>query len=205
VEHGAHGDRAIKLVKEGKFAAEDYGVYSTMKHKGSELAPLGTFEKKVPADVVAKVKAKQADILSTASSPSRSTTASPSRPPSKGPMRCAGALFLRPALLALGLAGCAGVYKTGGADIGGTRLDDTPRIAVISAFEPELTLLLGRLQGPAQAQRQRRRVHHRHAARQAGRAVPLGHQHDQCVHEHAAGAGPLQHQRTSCSAASPAA
>jgi len=56
-------DRAIKLVKEGKFAAEDYGVYSTMKYKGSELAPLGTFEKKVPADIVAKVKAKEKDIL----------------------------------------------------------------------------------------------------------------------------------------------
>jgi len=56
-------DRAIKLVKEGKFTAEDYGPYSMMKHKGSELAPLGTFEKKVPADIVAKVKAKQADIL----------------------------------------------------------------------------------------------------------------------------------------------
>jgi basic membrane protein A len=56
-------DRAIKLVKEGKFKAEDYGPYSMMKHKGSELAPLGTFEKKVPADVVAKVKAKEKDIL----------------------------------------------------------------------------------------------------------------------------------------------
>lgn len=56
-------DRALKLVKDGKFAAEDYGTYSTMKHKGSSLAPLGTFEKKVPADVVAKVKAKEADIL----------------------------------------------------------------------------------------------------------------------------------------------
>jgi len=55
-------DRAIKLVKEGKFTAEDYGPYSMMKHKGSELAPLGTFEKKVPADVVAKVKAREADI-----------------------------------------------------------------------------------------------------------------------------------------------
>jgi len=55
-------DRAIKLVKEGKFTAEDYGPYSMMKHKGSELAPLGTFEKKVPADIVAKVKAKEADI-----------------------------------------------------------------------------------------------------------------------------------------------
>ena len=55
-------DRAIKLVKEGKFAAEDYGPYSMMKHKGSELAPLGTFEKKVPADLVAKVKAREAEI-----------------------------------------------------------------------------------------------------------------------------------------------
>ena len=56
-------DRAIKLVREGKFAAEDYGVYSTMKYKGSELAPLGTFEKKVPAAVVAKVRAKEKAIL----------------------------------------------------------------------------------------------------------------------------------------------
>ena len=50
-------------MKAGKFKAEDYGIYSTMKHKGSELAPLGTFAKKVPADVVAKVEAKQKAIL----------------------------------------------------------------------------------------------------------------------------------------------
>jgi len=56
-------DRAIKLVKEGKFKAEDYGPYSMMKHKGSELAPLGTFEKKIPADIVTKMKAKEKDIL----------------------------------------------------------------------------------------------------------------------------------------------
>jgi basic membrane lipoprotein Med (substrate-binding protein (PBP1-ABC) superfamily) len=56
-------DRALKLVKEGKFSAEDYGPYSMMKHKGSELAPLGTFEKKVPADIVKKVKAREAEIL----------------------------------------------------------------------------------------------------------------------------------------------
>ena len=35
-----------------------------MKYKGSELAPLGTFASKVPSDIVAKVKAKEADILS---------------------------------------------------------------------------------------------------------------------------------------------
>jgi basic membrane lipoprotein Med (substrate-binding protein (PBP1-ABC) superfamily) len=44
-------DRAIQAVKAGKFKAEDYGPYSMMKHKGSSLAPLGTFEKKVPADL----------------------------------------------------------------------------------------------------------------------------------------------------------
>jgi basic membrane lipoprotein Med (substrate-binding protein (PBP1-ABC) superfamily) len=56
-------DRAIKLEKEGKFTAEDYGQYSMMKYKGSSLAPLGTFEKKVPADIVAKVTAKEKAIL----------------------------------------------------------------------------------------------------------------------------------------------
>lgn len=55
-------DMAIKAVKAGSFKADDYGVYSTMKHKGSELAPLGTFASKVPADLVAKVKAKEAAI-----------------------------------------------------------------------------------------------------------------------------------------------
>lgn len=57
-------DLAIKKAKSGQFKGEDYGPYSMMKFKGSELAPLGTFEARVPADVVAKVKAKQAAILS---------------------------------------------------------------------------------------------------------------------------------------------
>ena len=54
---------AIKNVKEGKFKAEDYGKYSTMKYKGSELAPLGTFAAKVPPDLVKKVKAKEKAIV----------------------------------------------------------------------------------------------------------------------------------------------
>ena len=57
-------DRAAKLVRDGKFIAEDYGPYSMMKHKGSELAPLGTFAGKVPADIVAKVQAREEAILS---------------------------------------------------------------------------------------------------------------------------------------------
>ncbi|RYX95793.1 MAG: BMP family ABC transporter substrate-binding protein [Comamonadaceae bacterium] len=56
-------DTAVKAVKEGKFKGEDYGQYSMMKYKGSELAPLGTFEKKIPAEVVAKMRAKEKDIL----------------------------------------------------------------------------------------------------------------------------------------------
>jgi basic membrane lipoprotein Med (substrate-binding protein (PBP1-ABC) superfamily) len=56
-------DAAIKAVKAGTFKPEDYGALSHMKVKGSELAPLGTFEKKVPADLAAKVKAKEKAIL----------------------------------------------------------------------------------------------------------------------------------------------
>jgi len=56
-------DAALKAVKAGQFKAEDYGKYSTMKYKGSSLAPLGTFEKKVPAELQAKVKAKEKAIL----------------------------------------------------------------------------------------------------------------------------------------------
>ena len=54
---------AIKNAKEGKFKAEDYGKYSTMKYKGSELAPLGTFANKVPAELTKKVKTKEKAIV----------------------------------------------------------------------------------------------------------------------------------------------
>ena len=57
-------DRALKLVKEGKFTPEDYGPFSMMKHKGSEMSKLGTFEGKVPAAIMTRVKAREADILS---------------------------------------------------------------------------------------------------------------------------------------------
>jgi basic membrane lipoprotein Med (substrate-binding protein (PBP1-ABC) superfamily) len=56
-------DLAIKTVKAGKFSAEDYGKYSMMKYKGSELSPLGTFEGKVPKAVMDKVAARQKEIL----------------------------------------------------------------------------------------------------------------------------------------------
>ncbi|NMU92417.1 BMP family ABC transporter substrate-binding protein [Achromobacter ruhlandii] len=56
-------DEALKQVKGGTFKAADFGQYSLMKYKGSSLAPLGTFESKIPADLIAKVQAKQKAIL----------------------------------------------------------------------------------------------------------------------------------------------
>jgi basic membrane lipoprotein Med (substrate-binding protein (PBP1-ABC) superfamily) len=56
-------DLAIKAVKAGQFKAEDYGQYSMMKYKGSELSPLGTFAGKVPKAVMDKVAARQKEIL----------------------------------------------------------------------------------------------------------------------------------------------
>jgi basic membrane lipoprotein Med (substrate-binding protein (PBP1-ABC) superfamily) len=52
-------DTAIAKVSDKSFAADDYGVYSFMKHGGCSLAPLGTFEGKVPADVTAKVAERE--------------------------------------------------------------------------------------------------------------------------------------------------
>ena len=56
--------------------------------------------------------------------------------------------WLAAGFIALALGGCAAPASN---PIAGTavRLDETPRIAVMSAFEPELTLLLKQLQGPA--------------------------------------------------------
>ncbi|HUL06473.1 MAG TPA: BMP family protein [Candidatus Acidoferrum sp.] len=52
-------DHAIGKVKTKSFVAEDYGEYSFMRHGGCSLAPLGSFEGKVPADVMAKVAERE--------------------------------------------------------------------------------------------------------------------------------------------------
>jgi len=57
-------DQAIAKVKDKSFTAEDYGALSFMKPGGCSLAPLGTFEAKVPAEIVAKVKEREAAIKS---------------------------------------------------------------------------------------------------------------------------------------------
>src|SRR5690242_1120319 len=57
-------DAAIKAIQDKSFKADDYGQYSFMKFGGCSLSPLGTFEGKVPADVMAKVKERQDAIKS---------------------------------------------------------------------------------------------------------------------------------------------
>ncbi|MCI5075051.1 BMP family protein [Oricola sp.] len=55
-------DAAIAKVKAGEFKADNYGTYSFMKEGGCSLAPLGTFEGKVPQEALDLVAAKEAAI-----------------------------------------------------------------------------------------------------------------------------------------------
>lgn len=57
-------DKAIENVKAGTFTAEDYGIYSFMKEGGCSLAPLGTFEGKVPQKAMALVAQRTGEIKS---------------------------------------------------------------------------------------------------------------------------------------------
>jgi len=55
-------DKAVAEINTGTFKADDYGVYSFMKEGGCSLAPLGTFEGKVPEEAMAKVAEAEAAI-----------------------------------------------------------------------------------------------------------------------------------------------
>ncbi len=55
-------DAAIAAVKAGSFKADDYGAYSFMKAGGCSLAPLGTFEGKLPEAAMKMVMEKEAAI-----------------------------------------------------------------------------------------------------------------------------------------------
>ncbi|SEP63450.1 BMP family protein [Thalassovita taeanensis] len=55
-------EKAVAEVMAGTFTAANYGVYSFMKEGGCSLAPLGTFEGKVPASALELVAAKEAAI-----------------------------------------------------------------------------------------------------------------------------------------------
>lgn len=56
-------DAALAAIRAGSFTAKNYGVYSYMINGGCSLAPLGTFEGKVPAEVMALVAERQAAIM----------------------------------------------------------------------------------------------------------------------------------------------
>jgi len=53
---------ALAKVLDGSFTAENYGLYSYMKEGGCSLAPLGTFEGKVPEAAVALAAEREAAI-----------------------------------------------------------------------------------------------------------------------------------------------
>ncbi|SDE60699.1 nucleoside-binding protein [Salipiger thiooxidans] len=53
---------ALAKIAEGSFEADNYGLYSFMKEGGCSLAPLGTFEGKVPQDALDMVAEKEAAI-----------------------------------------------------------------------------------------------------------------------------------------------
>ena len=55
-------DKAIAEVKAGTFTAADYGLYSFMAEGGCSMAPLGTFEDKVSAEIKALVAEREAAI-----------------------------------------------------------------------------------------------------------------------------------------------
>jgi basic membrane lipoprotein Med (substrate-binding protein (PBP1-ABC) superfamily) len=55
-------DAALSRVAAGEFKADNYGVYSYMKAGGSSLAPLGTFEGKVPEAAMKLVSEREAAI-----------------------------------------------------------------------------------------------------------------------------------------------
>ncbi len=57
-------DKAIAEVQVGSFAAADYGAYSFMNQGGTSLAPLGTFDGKVPAAALSLVRQREAEIKS---------------------------------------------------------------------------------------------------------------------------------------------
>ncbi|WP_118135062.1 BMP family protein [Oceanicella sp. SM1341] len=55
---------ALARVADGSFGADDYGVYSFMKEGGCSLAPLGSFEGKVPGEAMDLVAQREAEIRS---------------------------------------------------------------------------------------------------------------------------------------------
>lgn len=56
-------ERALTMVIRGTFQADDYGKYAHMRYQGSMLSPKAAFESKIPAALLANVRARQETIL----------------------------------------------------------------------------------------------------------------------------------------------
>ena len=54
---------ATNMLRAGKCLKNDFGLQSCMRTKGSSLSPLGTFENKIPPELLKRMRAKEADIM----------------------------------------------------------------------------------------------------------------------------------------------
>jgi basic membrane lipoprotein Med (substrate-binding protein (PBP1-ABC) superfamily) len=55
---------AIAKVRDGTFTGENYEKHASLAAGGAELAPLGTFENKLPPELIAKVRKREEEIKS---------------------------------------------------------------------------------------------------------------------------------------------
>jgi basic membrane lipoprotein Med (substrate-binding protein (PBP1-ABC) superfamily) len=55
-------DAAVANVRAGEFVADNYGVYSYMFRNGCSITPLGTFEGRVPAEIMELVERRESEI-----------------------------------------------------------------------------------------------------------------------------------------------
>jgi basic membrane lipoprotein Med (substrate-binding protein (PBP1-ABC) superfamily) len=53
----------FEKLRAGTYRAQDFGPLSFMRAKGSSLSPLGTFENKIPPELIQRMRAREADIL----------------------------------------------------------------------------------------------------------------------------------------------
>jgi basic membrane lipoprotein Med (substrate-binding protein (PBP1-ABC) superfamily) len=57
-------DAAVAKIRDGTFTGESYEPYASLKAGGSELAPLGTFEDKLPSELLKQVRKREEEIRS---------------------------------------------------------------------------------------------------------------------------------------------
>lgn len=56
-------DKAVEEIRAGRFRPGDYGIYSSMREGGAVLAPLGTFEDRIPPEALDLVEQRRQEII----------------------------------------------------------------------------------------------------------------------------------------------